>query len=344
MFTYTNPRKSLPRSLQIQLHKIEQSPLTTNRKRKLFCIDNVDENISPSKVYDPEHDFPETSFNMNSTELTPTLSEKFESLISKSKNEQLCLSSIATAESSTSQLIEHNTITPLKSKNVKGVEYLSNDTFSSNKIQNNKADYEVKASSSYDYKDLVFGKIKDTNVVLKKRKLFNEFELDTENTSLTAPVSHKKTSFFDYGFCKNSVPKLQRSFSTNDATIKAAFEKEDNESNLIGDFSRSFILPLLTLGRHADLRSISSDTLAHLLEGAFNDCIDSYVIIDCRYPYEYEGGHIRGAINIFTKEQLFKDYTEDKLGKKSHKTDKINVKRNVLIFHCEFSSERGPRL
>jgi len=61
MFTYTDPRKSL----QVQLHKIEQSPLTANRKRKSFCIDNLDENISPSKVYDPEYDFPETSFNMN---------------------------------------------------------------------------------------------------------------------------------------------------------------------------------------------------------------------------------------------------------------------------------------
>jgi len=79
---------------------------------------------------------------------------------------------------------------------------------------------------------------------VKKRKLFNEFEcpseksivskrlkpnvsprLDTGNTSLIAPVSHKITAFFDNGFCKNSVSKLQRSFSTNEATIKAAFEK-----------------------------------------------------------------------------------------------------------------------
>ncbi|XP_008181214.1 M-phase inducer phosphatase-like [Acyrthosiphon pisum] len=119
---------------------------------------------------------------------------------------------------------------------------------------------------------------------------------------------------------------------------------KDNESNLIGDFSQSFILPLLSLGRHADLRSISHDVLANLLDGTFNDCVDSYLIIDCRYPYEYEGGHIRGAINVFTNEQLIKDYTEDKLCKKSHKNDKINVKRNILIFHCEFSSKRGPSL
>lgn len=63
-----------------------------------------------------------------------------------------------------------------------------------------------------------------------------------------------------------------------------------------------------------------------------------------RYPYEYEGGHIKGAINIYTKEHLLKDYTEDKLGKKSHKVEHVSGKRNVLIFHCEFSSERGPNL
>lgn len=69
-----------------------------------------------------------------------------------------------------------------------------------------------------------------------------------------------------------------------------------------------------------------------------------FMFLLARYPYEYEGGHIRGAINIFTKEHLLKDYTEDKLGKKSPKNDQVGGKRNVLIFHCEFSSERGPSL
>lgn len=86
---------------------------------------------------------------------------------------------------------------------------------------------------------------------MRKRKLINEFEcpsqlsisskrlkpnvnlsmefgspnLETANISLTAPVSHKKTTLFDYGFCKKNVSKLRRSFSTTEATIKAAFEK-----------------------------------------------------------------------------------------------------------------------
>jgi len=141
MFTYTNPRKSL------QLHKIESSPFLTNRKRKLFSVESSDENISPSRVYDFEYVSPEKSFNINSTKLSPTLSEKFERLISKSKHDNLCLSSTTTAKSSNSQPIEHNTTTPLNTKKVKRDKNLSNESFS----LNNKAEYEV-ASCSYDYK------------------------------------------------------------------------------------------------------------------------------------------------------------------------------------------------
>lgn len=54
---------------------------------------------------------------------------------------------------------------------------------------------------------------------------FGSPRLEIANTSLTAPVSHKKTTLFDYGFCKKNVSKLRRSFSTTEATIKAAFEK-----------------------------------------------------------------------------------------------------------------------
>ena len=30
-----------------------------------------------------------------------------------------------------------------------------------------------------------------------------------------------------------------------------------------------------------------------LLEGQYDDVISGYRIIDCRYPYEYNGGHIK---------------------------------------------------
>lgn len=59
--------------------------------------------------------------------------------------------------------------------------------------------------------------------------------------------------------------------------------------------------------------------------------------IHFRYPYEFEGGHIQGAQNIFTKEDILETF----LNKNSTEP---SPGRNIVIFHCEFSSERAPNL
>ncbi|XP_018332306.1 M-phase inducer phosphatase [Agrilus planipennis] len=134
-----------------------------------------------------------------------------------------------------------------------------------------------------------------------------------------------------------SKPTLQRSASVSEDVIKSALQKSSTDSDLIGDFTKTFSLPLVP-GRHPDLKSISSSTLALLMEGSFSEKVNSYKIIDCRYPYEFDGGHITGAQNIFTKDQIMEELlASDKLPKDANK-------RNILIFHCEFSSERGPTL
>lgn len=33
--------------------------------------------------------------------------------------------------------------------------------------------------------------------------------------------------------------------------------------------------------------------MAALLAGKFSNIVERFVIVDCRYPYEYEGGHIK---------------------------------------------------
>ncbi|OXB52821.1 hypothetical protein ASZ78_013530 [Callipepla squamata] len=75
-----------------------------------------------------------------------------------------------------------------------------------------------------------------------------------------------------------------------------------------------------------------------VLSGHFSSAIDSCVIVDCRYPYEYEGGHIKGAVNL----PMEQDVEEFLLKKPIVPFDAS--KRVIVIFHCEFSSERGPRM
>ena len=86
-------------------------------------------------------------------------------------------------------------------------------------------------------------------------------------------------------------------------------------------------------------------------------------IIDARYCYEYEGGHIQGAENFGTwNEEIFlneffppsleakiltpkpKESVEDTIQCNSHPANNESEKREILVFHCEFSSARGPAL
>jgi hypothetical protein len=121
--------------------------------------------------------------------------------------------------------------------------------------------------------------------------------------------------------------------------IKSALDNDDFGQLLIGDKSKTHALPLIeTNKKHRDLASISPETLADLLAGKYSDVIENYIIIDCRYPYEYEGGHIDGALNLYLIEKL-----SDYLFKNPLKSTDTS-KRSIIIFHCEFSSERGPRL
>lgn len=61
-----------------------------------------------------------------------------------------------------------------------------------------------------------------------------------------------------------------------------------------------------------------------------------------RYPYEFEGGHIKGAVNIYTCDDIIRELLEAQANKQAG--DSKDKRENVLIFHCEFSSERGPFL
>lgn len=61
---------------------------------------------------------------------------------------------------------------------------------------------------------------------------------------------------------------------------------------ITGDGQKKLGLPIIP-GNHNDLNSISPETLADLIGGKYSDTIGSYRIIDCRYPYEFDGGHIQ---------------------------------------------------
>ena len=56
------------------------------------------------------------------------------------------------------------------------------------------------------------------------------------------------------------------------------------------------------------------------------------MVLDCRFKYEYDGGHIKNAININCKSAL-----EQQLFGSKELTESLMRKKTIIIFHCEFS-------
>lgn len=78
------------------------------------------------------------------------------------------------------------------------------------------------------------------------------------------------------------------------------------------------------------------------MDGKFDNKINNYYVIDCRFDYEYNGGHIEGAININSTARLEQELLGLLRPKPTVSGD--NVKQTVLVFHCEFSAKRAPTL
>ncbi|KAL5511877.1 MIH1 [Sanghuangporus vaninii] len=90
------------------------------------------------------------------------------------------------------------------------------------------------------------------------------------------------------------------------------------------------------------LMRIDVQTLDALMSGAYSDKIISYQIIDCRFDYEYQGGHIKGAVNINTTAEIEEFLLSNSASKPAPSCSGDSNKKVVLVFHCEFSAKRAP--
>ncbi|KII88974.1 hypothetical protein PLICRDRAFT_108846 [Plicaturopsis crispa FD-325 SS-3] len=94
--------------------------------------------------------------------------------------------------------------------------------------------------------------------------------------------------------------------------------------------------------REDGLMRINSQTLDKLLDGAFDSKIANYHVIDCRFDYEYNGGHIPGAVNMNTTAAIEEFLLGSSLAKPRPSTSSEPSKKTVLVFHCEYSVKRAP--
>ena len=98
------------------------------------------------------------------------------------------------------------------------------------------------------------------------------------------------------------------------------------------------ILPCHDSPRDA-IKRVTATTMVQLLAGQYAENFSRLFIVDCRYPYEYHGGHLPGAANICSLDEI-----DRQLFGAEGTADMAQAASTVIIFHCEFSSERAPRM
>ncbi|KAJ5414201.1 hypothetical protein N7509_000828 [Penicillium cosmopolitanum] len=158
---------------------------------------------------------------------------------------------------------------------------------------------------------------------------------------LRPPFSHARSS----GSPANSIRKpahplmrprkqCRRSLSMFEHPADIIAEKEAKVTTNAPPPSIKFAQPtaasLCSRDKADSLPRINQTTLLEVLDGKFNDQFDNVIIVDCRFEYEYEGGHIDGAINYNDKDALAGDLFD------------APKARTALILHCEYSAHRAP--
>lgn len=93
---------------------------------------------------------------------------------------------------------------------------------------------------------------------------------------------------------------------------------------------QKMILP--TYKRDGSVPRISADTMVDVLNGEYDDDFDELYVIDCRFDYEYDGGHIPNAVNLNSPNSFQELFFDEP------------IKKAIIVFHCEFSHNRGPQL
>lgn len=164
---------------------------------------------------------------------------------------------------------------------------------------------------------------------IKRSKVFDETNKENQIFTLNDSSNSKRS--------RRGINLIRSFTEPNEEQIKASVELGTNR-DLIGDRSAAYLLPRCQSRKHPDLACISPETMVDVLQNVYSADIETLHIIDCRYPYEYDGGHIESAKNLYTRSQVFDEYFRQPLQLKDPK------KRNIFIFHCEFSSERAPSL
>lgn len=145
-----------------------------------------------------------------------------------------------------------------------------------------------------------------------------------------SPISHSRKSSNPAGRPRRWTTR--RSLSMFESAEEIMKPKEPDAALPEIEETQEPLLPhFMPEDEQDNIPRITRDTMLEVLDGKYSDQYQHKMIVDCRFEYEYEGGHIDGAINYNDKDLLA-----------DHLFRTPMPGRTLLIFHCEYSAHRAP--
>lgn len=227
-----------------------------------------------------------------------------------------------------------------------------------NRIQNNKVIDDLLAPNSLSKKlqdNLNLGCNKNDSSSLEGSflKISNK-EISGEGNSLyTAEKLSKKyvdKFSYDVGPSKPSRMKLRRIHSMYASKVELDDDLTSNDSintQKTSNFTHGRIydsqLAKSNISFHYQSHKtdhfprITGDTLISMLNKDYSSIYSKIFIVDCRFEYEYQGGHIIDSVNLSSQKELEQYFIHNR-----SENCYDEERPNLVVFYCEFSSYRGP--
>lgn len=180
----------------------------------------------------------------------------------------------------------------------------------------------------------------------------------SKRPSLLRRTSKDDTSPLPYGTRRQAAANHASGLSTVDDEFQDPSTSSSFGAECMPGFGASErsgkVLPCFNV-KEDGLMRIKPETLVDLLGGKYEGQMASCQIIDCRFGYEYDGGHIPGAINLSTVDRVKEHFLSPtgQVAKQGNLPSRSqsgqpdahgNTLKKVLVFHCEFSAKRAPSM
>ncbi|KAF0852888.1 mitochondrial rhodanase homology domain (RHOD) superfamily [Andalucia godoyi] len=125
------------------------------------------------------------------------------------------------------------------------------------------------------------------------------------------------------------------------SVIPSALVETHSHFSRFSVLPEAFPCPISIEGMQDQCNTISAYALASLLSQTHTvqQQQQRVLIIDCRYGYEFEGGHIANAVNLpdpSAVESFFFGHIGQQIP--------LITPDTLVVFHCEHSVKRGPRM